>query len=70
MLKTVETVREREREDNSRELSLINYAQNTAIIMVTIAIAIIVVNGKESTKINRIESHEKDGLYSNEKFAI
>ena len=38
--------------------------------MVTIAIAIIVVNGKESTKINRIESHEKDGLYSNEKFAI
>ena len=35
-----------------------------AVVIVTVVVA---VNGKESTKINRIENHIKDGLYSNEK---
>ena len=62
MPETIDTVREREREreHNSNELSLVNYAQNTAVIMGTATIAIVAIvvvgNGKENTKINRIEN--------------
>ena len=36
-------------------------------IEVVIVAIVVVVNGEKSTKINRIETHKKDGLYSNEK---
>ena len=53
MLETVETVK-KEREHNSNELSLVNYAQNTAVIKATILVVIVtfdvVFNGEESTR--------------------
>ena len=61
MLRTVDTVREREREreHNSNELGFVCYTQNT-----------VVVSNKNVCKIEiniDVKNHKKDGIYDNEK---